>query len=40
MSTDLKRRNLPFSPPDMTEAEAAEVHDAIIPNAYHMFENV
>ena len=22
MSTDLKRRNIPFSPPDMTEAEA------------------
>lgn len=21
MSTDLKRRNIPFSPPDMTEAE-------------------
>ena len=30
MSTDLKRRNLPFSPPDMTEAEAAEVRDAIL----------
>lgn len=30
MSTDLKRRNVPFSPPDMTEAEAAEVRDAIL----------
>lgn len=30
MSTDLKRRNLPFSPPDMTEAEANEVRDAIM----------
>ena len=25
MSADLKRRNVPFSPPDMTEAEASEV---------------
>ena len=30
MSTDLKRRNVPFSPPDMTEAEANEVKDAIL----------
>ena len=30
MSTDLKRRNVPFSPPDMTEAEADEVKDAIL----------
>lgn len=30
MSTDLKRRNVPFSPPDMTEAEANEVRDAIL----------
>ena len=30
MSTDLKRRNVPFSPPDMTEAEASEVRDAIM----------
>ena len=30
MSTDLKRRNIPFSPPDMTEAEANEVPDAIL----------
>lgn len=30
MSTDLKRRNVPFSPPDMTEAEANEVRDAIM----------
>ena len=30
MSTDLKRRNIPFSPPDMTEAEANEVRDAIL----------
>ena len=30
MSTDLKRRNLPFSPPDMTEREAEEVKDAIL----------
>lgn len=29
MSTDLKRRNVPFSPPDMTEAEANEVREAI-----------
>lgn len=30
MSTDLKRRNIPFSPPDMTEAEANEVREAIL----------
>lgn len=30
MSTDLKKRNVPFSPPDMTEAEAREVRDAIL----------
>lgn len=30
MSTDLKRRNVPFSPPDMTEAEVSEVRDAIL----------
>ena len=30
MRTDLKRRNVPFSPPDMTEAEANEVRDAIL----------
>ena len=30
MSTDLKRRNVPFSPPDMTECEANEVRDAIL----------
>src|SRR3712207_1247404 len=30
MSTDLKKRNIPFSPPDMTEAEANEVRDAIM----------
>lgn len=30
MSTDLKKRNVPFSPPDMTEAEAKEVRDAIL----------
>ena len=30
MSADLKRRNVPFSPPDMTEAEANEVRDAIL----------
>lgn len=30
MSSDLKRRNIPFSPPDMTEAEANEVRDAIM----------
>ena len=29
MSTDLKRRNIPFSPPDMSEAEIAEVADAL-----------
>ncbi len=30
MNTELKRRNIPFSPPDMTEAEAKEVRDAIL----------
>lgn len=30
MSSDLKRRNIPFSPPDMTVAEANEVRDAIL----------
>ena len=30
MNTDLKRRNVPFSPPDMTEAEANEVREAIL----------
>lgn len=30
MSSDLKRRNVPFSPPDMTEAEADEIKDAIM----------
>ena len=30
MSTDLKRRNVPFSPPDMTVAEVKEVSDAIL----------
>lgn len=30
MKTDLKRRNIPFSPPDMTEAEVNEVRDAIL----------
>ena len=30
MSTDLKRRNIPFSPPDMTEREAEEVKHAIL----------
>lgn len=30
MNSDLKRRNIPFSPPDMTEAEANEVKDAIM----------
>lgn len=30
MSTDLKRRNIPFSPPDMTEAEVEEVKKAIL----------
>lgn len=30
MNTDLKRRNIPFSPPDMTEAEANEVREAIL----------
>ena len=30
MGTELKRRNIPFSPPDMTEAEANEVRDAIL----------
>ena len=27
---NMKLRNIPFSPPDMTEAEAKEVHDAIL----------
>ena len=26
----MKLRNVPFSPPDMTEAEASEVRDAIM----------
>ncbi len=30
MSSDLKRRNIPFSPPDMTEREAEEVKNAIL----------
>lgn len=30
MSTDLKRRNIPFSPPDMTERETEEVKNAIL----------
>lgn len=30
MSTDLKKHNIPFSPPDMTEAEANEVKEAIM----------
>lgn len=30
MSAELKLRNIPFSPPDMTEAEADEVRDAIL----------
>ena len=30
MSSNLKRRNVPFSPPDMTEDEANEVRDAIL----------
>lgn len=30
MSTELKRRNVPFSPPDMSEAEANEVREAIL----------
>lgn len=30
MNAELKRRNVPFSPPDMTEAEANEVRDAIL----------
>ena len=30
MNSDLKRRNIPFSPPDMTEAEAIEVREAIL----------
>lgn len=30
MSTILKRRNVPFSPPDLTEAEANEMRDAIL----------
>ena len=33
MSTDLKRRNVPFSPPDMTEAEANEVREAILSSS-------
>ena len=27
---NLKLRNIPFSPPDMTEAEVAEVREAIL----------
>ena len=27
---NMKLRNIPFSPPDMTEAEAKEVHEAIL----------
>ncbi len=34
MSTDLKRRTIPFSPPAMTEAEANEVRDAILSMDY------
>ena len=30
MSTELRRRDIPFSPPDMTEAEANEVRDAVL----------
>ena len=30
MSSYLRRRNIPFSPPDMTEAEVTEVKDAIL----------
>lgn len=30
MNSNLKRRNIPFSPPDMTEAEAKEVREAIL----------
>jgi len=30
MSADLKRRNVPFSPPDMTQREAEEVMNAIL----------
>lgn len=30
MNSDLKQRNIPFSPPDMTEAEANEVREAIL----------
>lgn len=30
MSTDLKRRNIPFSPPDMTEVEAKLAAEAIM----------
>lgn len=30
MNSDLKKRNIPFSPPDMTEAEAEEVKQAIL----------
>lgn len=26
----MRLRNIPFSPPDMTEAESNEVHDAIL----------
>ena len=29
MSTDLKRRNVPFSPPDMTEAEAKDTDSVV-----------
>ncbi len=27
---NMKLRNIPFSPPDMTEAEASEVREAIL----------
>lgn len=30
MSTEMKRRNIPFSPPDMTEREAEEVKNALL----------
>lgn len=30
MNSDLKKRNIPFSPPDMSEAEAEEVKQAIL----------
>lgn len=30
MSSELKKFNIPFSPPDMTEAEVSEVRDAIL----------